>query len=126
MYKNILHFIANFFSTKKVNPLKLSLNCCDLTVGKNELKFSFLRESLDLFRAYGVNIVEKSNVKKTTNILTIKRKFVIVIFFTPEVHKINNSLSSLFLLIKIIKVIKNEKGINLGIIPNIFNNEYLK
>ena len=38
-------------------------------------------------------------------------------FFTPEVHKIINSLSSLCFKINIIIDIKNERGINLGAIP---------
>ena len=47
-------------------------------------------------------------------------------FFTPEVHKIINSLSCICFKIKIVRASKNENGINFGAKPNKFNNEYLK
>ena len=52
-YKKIFcNSLLNFLSTKKVNPLNRSLNCCDLIiVGKKLLKFSWLSNFLDLFNA---------------------------------------------------------------------------
>ena len=50
----------NFFSTIIVKPLKVSLNCWDLIVGKNELRSSPLSSCLDLFKVYGVINVENS------------------------------------------------------------------
>ena len=55
-----------------------------------------------------------------------KNKLTIWIFFTPDVHRITNSLSCICFKINIIKANKNERGINLGAIPNKFNIEYLK
>ena len=43
-----------------------------------------------------------------------KKRFTNLIFFTPEVHNITNSLSSKCFKIKIISAIKNARGINLG------------
>ena len=46
-------------STKKVNPLKLSLKLCFFTVGKKELYLSLLNNDRDLFNAKGVRKEEK-------------------------------------------------------------------
>ena len=50
-----------------------------------------------------------------------KIKFTIFIFSTPDVHKITNSLSLMCFNVKTTIEIKNARGINLGIIPKIFN-----
>ena len=48
------------------------------------------------------------------------------IFFTPDVHKIMNSLSCKCLNIKIVKDTRNAKGINFIDMPRRFSKEYLK
>ena len=47
-------------------------------------------------------------------------------FFDPAVHKIRNSLFCRCFIIKIVKAIKKENGMNLGAIPKRFKKEYLK
>ena len=95
-------------------------------VGKKALKFSLLKSCLDLFKAIGVK--KDDNIRY--NIKTImdekKHKLTNCIFFTPDVHKIINSLSSLCLNINIVNDNKKERGINFGAIPKRFRNEYLK
>ena len=63
MFLSLIFFnsLLIFFSTINVKPLKESLNCCVLIVGKKELKLSLLNSCLDLFKARGVKKVE--NVK---------------------------------------------------------------
>ena len=57
--KIFFNSLFTFFSTINVNPLKESLNCCVLTVGTNDSKFSLLKSNLDLFKANGViNVVK--------------------------------------------------------------------
>ena len=51
-------------------------------------------------------------------------KFTIWVFFTPEVHKIVNSLSCICFEINIVNANKKEKGMNLGIIPKRFKIKY--
>ena len=52
--------------------------------------------------------------------------FTRLIFLTPEVHKIINSLSLVCLTINNINASVKEKGINFGAIPKTFKSEYLK
>ena len=52
-----------------------------------------------------------------------KNKFTTVIFLTPDVHKIINSLSLICLRINNVSDKRNERGINFGIIPNKLSNE---
>ena len=47
-------------------------------------------------------------------------------FLTPEVHKITNSLSRICFIQNIVSANKNDRGTNLGAIPNKFKKEYLK
>ena len=64
-------------------------------------------------------------MKIKTNIEIKNNKLTTCIFFTPEVHKIINSLSRKCFNMNIVKVSKNDKGINFGIKKR-FNREYLK
>ena len=85
--------LSLFFSTKRVNPLKVSLNCCVLIVGKKEFRLSLLKSCLDLFKANGVKKIDRIICKSTTAKEDKKIKFNKSNFLTPEVHKITNSLS---------------------------------
>ena len=53
-------------------------------------------------------------------------KLTILIFLTPETHKMINSLSCKCLRIKIDKAKRKENGINLTAIPERLSKEYLK
>ena len=64
-----------FFSTINVNPLNESLNCCVLTVGTNDPKFSLLRSSLDLFKAKGVKNVVNNKYKINIMAEVTKKRF---------------------------------------------------
>ena len=59
-------------------------------------------------------------------ILRKKNRLTKVIFFTPDVQRIRNSLLLRCLNMKIISEMRKERGINFGIIPKIFKIEYLK
>ena len=55
-----------------------------------------------------------------------KSKFTILIFFTPDVHNITNSLSLTCFKIKIIIATRQARGINFGANPKRFKIEYKK
>ena len=59
--KIFLSSLLYFLSTKNVTPVNESLNCCAFTVGKNEVKLSFPKICLDLFKAKGV--IKEENTK---------------------------------------------------------------
>ena len=63
-------------------------------------------------------------IKITTDVK--KNKFTISIFFTPDDHKIINSLSFMCFKIKIVMARRKDRGINLGAIPNKFKRQYRK
>ena len=50
------------------------LNCCVLTVGTNDPKFSLLRSSLDLFKANGIKNVVNYKYKINITVEANKKK----------------------------------------------------
>ena len=81
---------------------------------------------LDLFKVNGLIKVEKIMWKKSIPIDVIKKRFTSCNFFTPEVHNIINSFSWICLMIKIIRDIKKDNGMNFVKILKKFKIEYIK
>ena len=72
--KIFLSSLLYFLSTKNVTPVNESLNCCAFTVGKNEVKLSFPKICLDLFKAKGV--IKDENINKKLKLLQKIKKII--------------------------------------------------
>ena len=67
----------------------------------------------------------KNNCKIVTKIETLKKKFIILILLSPDVHNTINSFSLSNFSIVIIIATRNDSGINLVNILTTFREEYL-